>query len=179
MGKKKVPPMETVEAQATLDKYLHELQQANARLEALQLNKCEEQLALSKKYDDDIMALDMQAKGIFDLVKKHCKAHRKAILPADAKSVTLTNGTVGWALGNWKLVIGRGKEPSVIEALKGHGRGDLIRTKEEIRKTQLLESDGRAWLLTNPIEGMRVDREERFYIDFGHKKDEEKKVVQS
>lgn len=59
------------------------------------------------------------------------QANRAELLERGRKSVSLSQGTIGWRMGNPEVRIGRGQEDLVVATLGRLGRGELIRTRQE------------------------------------------------
>ncbi len=116
-----------------VDSALQEIREAEAALvrQELQLNKT---IAAAKaRVEEAARPFQASIKQLGQDIKDFVAAHRDEL---DGKTRKLNFGSTGFRLST-SLVIPRGKEGDVLDALKKMGLDDCIKTTETIRKDML------------------------------------------
>lgn len=99
-----------------------------------------------------------KADRIGALVEAFVQGHRDQLGEGKAKSRKLVHGTVGFKLGNRKVVYAA-SEATTMKLLKGRGLTEAIATKESVDKTVLLKLPTAELGLV----GVRIEQDETFF----------------
>lgn len=124
----------------------------------------------NSRLSSDVAALQVQSKAVtapigkeidakFKALTAFAQAHRHEILPPKTKSIVIAAGTMGWRLGNKKVVIAEGMEEAVLDFLAEHAP-HFVREKQELDKEALIG----AAALPEGLEHVSIVQAETFYF---------------
>jgi phage host-nuclease inhibitor protein Gam len=85
--------------------------------------------------------------------------NRADLCAGGRKSVPMVHGVIGWRMGMPTVKVARGREDAIVELLGKLGRGDLIRTRQEIDKEAVLRDPA----AIADVPGLSVEQVESFF----------------
>lgn len=151
-------PQTDREINAALRKYFS----AGRRVQTLKARLEERLSRIRGQYAPKIQAEEEVEKGLFDAVQTSSEARRAEFTADGVKSKKFPNGTVGWRLGKWRLIL-KVPEEEVIAALKHRGLDrDYVVQKEVLNAQELIRDRVK---LTGFEDLLSFTQQERFYID--------------
>lgn len=118
------------------------------------------------EHEPHLAAIDRSLKEKTDLLRTWAETNSHEF--AKRRSISLLHGTIGWRLGTPKLkTIARRTWATVLETLKGTGRTDLVRVKEETNKELILAQAASGSLAPSDLKaiGVQVVQEDAFYVE--------------
>lgn len=130
------------------------------QIDRIDLDLSEAVAALKKQAGDDAKPLADQVKAKVAALMAFATANRETIIPAGRKSVSLSQGTIGFRLGNPTVKIAKGQDEAVIATLERLGLEKLLRRETAIDKEAILREPG----TIQGLAGIGVAQVETFYV---------------
>ena len=130
------------------------------QIDRIDLDLSEAVAALKKQAGDDAKPLADQVKAKVAALMAFATANRETIIPAGRKSVALSQGTIGFRLGNPTVKIAKGQDEAVIATLERLGLEKLLRRETAIDKEAILREPG----TIQGLAGIGVAQVETFYV---------------
>lgn len=147
-------PQSREEADAALAR-LADLQTRYAEIDATMRA---EAVKVGEKFGSSLERLEDEIKSTFDAIHTWAAANRKTIQPKNAKTVTLSSGSIGWRMPPPSIRLTN--VDAVIANIKAHRWGrDFLRSRVEVNKDALLDNRSRAEKIT----GVSFRQVEQFF----------------
>lgn len=158
------PKPTTIQTREALECAMGDLAQATIRRGKVALDLETRLQNIRKAFETPLAELDDEIEALVADLEAWAALHKEEF--ADRKSLALIHGVLGFRTGNPTLKTVKGvKWDHVLALLKSAGMRGYIRASEEVDKETILahrEGIGAAKLAAL---GMRVDQEERFYVE--------------
>lgn len=139
---------------------LGEIGTLQRQIDRIDLDLSEAVAALKKKAGDDAKPLADQVKAKVAALMAFATANRETIIPAGRKSVALSQGTIGFRLGNPTVKVAKGQDDAVIATFERLGLKKLLRHETTIDKEAILREPG----TIQGLAGIGVAQVETFYV---------------
>ena len=102
---------------------------------------------------------EMKIDAKFKALTAWAAANREALLTGNRRSVKLSQGIIGWRLGNPTVTVKRDKEAGVVAALEEMGLTEFLRIATTLDKEAILKNPAGI----DGIENIAVDQVESFF----------------
>lgn len=149
------------ETQEELRKYVEaesKLQKIEAELE-LKIQK------IKDEYSSDIAELQTTMQTASKKIELFA-LNNKEDLFSKKRSLEMPFGTIGYRVGQWKVAVGRGLSNKVVGLVEMAGLNDLVRTKKELDKEEIIRRREETELMGKlNMLGVEVKQDEKFFIE--------------
>lgn len=139
---------------------LGEIGTLQRQIDRIDLNLSEAVAALKKTAGDEAKPLADQLKAKVAALCAYATTNRETIIPAGRKSVSLSQGVMGFRLGNPTVKVAKGQDEAVIATLERLGLTGLLRHVVELDREAILRDPA----TIAGLAGIGVEQVETFYV---------------
>jgi phage host-nuclease inhibitor protein Gam len=142
------------------DTLLGEIGTLQRQIDRIELDLSEAVAAAKKASADQAKPLAEQIKAKVSALCAFLTANRDTVIPAGRKSVSVSQGVMGFRLGNPTVKVAKGQDDAVIATLARLELTDLLRQVVEIDKEAILRNPA----AIAGLAGIGVEQVETFYV---------------
>lgn len=115
----------------------------------------------TEKFQPEIDTLAAELKVKVAAIQSFAEANKAALLADGERSVTLSQGTFGWRLGNPAVKLdSKVEEAHLVAALKKLGLSEFVRVSETLNRSAILNEPDKV----ESVRGLTIEQSEAFYV---------------
>lgn len=146
-------------SRAAADELLGQIGRLQRQLDVIDAALTEEVAAAKARAAAEAKPVAEQIKTAFQALTIWAERNREELCRDGRKSVTLSQGVIGWRIGLPTVRIAKGMEDELVSIFGRLGKGHLIRTRQEVDKEAVLRDPNEV----AGIPGIAVEQTESFF----------------